>query len=96
MKFHSNQSSVVFFFFLFSLLIFIPIGYAYSFRANELITGYTREVYPICYGWKDSSSDSSSSSSSSSENEITKDPTDCEPIGNISNGQVIIIFELFL
>ncbi|VDK73431.1 unnamed protein product [Litomosoides sigmodontis] len=56
--------------------------YAYSFRANDLINGYTREVSPICYGWKDGSS---------SGNEIKKarDPTDCEPIRNVSNGQII-------
>ncbi|CAG9530079.1 unnamed protein product [Cercopithifilaria johnstoni] len=54
--------------------------YAYSFRAYELIKGYIREFDPICYGWKDSN-----------DNEITgdKDSTDCSPIQNVSNGQVI-------
>lgn len=75
----------------FKYLFVIPVGYAYSFRANELIDGYVRELHPICYGWKDSSSDSDNSN----DNKITgtKDPTDCTPIRNVSNGQVTVIFE---
>uniref|UniRef100_A0AAF5Q335 Sushi domain-containing protein n=2 Tax=Wuchereria bancrofti TaxID=6293 RepID=A0AAF5Q335_WUCBA len=59
-------------------------NYAYSFRANQLINGYIRELNPICYGWKDSNS-------KISDNEIvgSKDPTDCVLIPNIPNGQII-------
>ncbi|KAL3997803.1 Sushi domain (SCR repeat) family protein [Acanthocheilonema viteae] len=64
-------------------------SYAYSFRANELINGYVRELHPICYGWKDSSSKSGSSRSNNNEITGTKDPTDCTPIQNVRNGQVI-------
>ncbi|VDM94398.1 unnamed protein product [Onchocerca ochengi] len=57
--------------------------YAYSFHPNESIIGYIREFNPICYGWKDSNN------SIGKEILGTKDPTDCLPIPNIRNGQII-------
>uniref|UniRef100_A0A915PX47 Sushi domain-containing protein n=1 Tax=Setaria digitata TaxID=48799 RepID=A0A915PX47_9BILA len=60
-------------------------GYAYSFRANQPINGYIREFNPICYGWKDGSR----RISNDDEFVKTKDPTDCEPISDIANGQIL-------
>lgn len=78
-------------FFLFPTEFPLNLGYAYSFLENELIDGYIRELIPICYGWKDGSS-------RIGDDDVTdaKGPTDCIPISNVPNGEVITLFPLIL
>lgn len=67
------------------LLCASDAGYAYSFNGSEVIDGYMKDPNPLCYGWKDSSSNNESARARDS----LVNSTDCDPITPVPNGQVM-------